>query len=266
MIVTVNQLQLIHYYYFIMGIFSLTNAFFMGFGSPFSLIFLAFYTLNSLISWYMASVARKRMSDYVIVQSLRFFMTHTILTILTVGGTTLVWVSGLIPDIFLLNMLLMANYFVLFLAGLWYILTRTDFVGSLFTVYSSRLFRKSKGFIIRVKETYWDFFGRQLVTEEDIKNYKYGTISEVDENLISAWKNRGKLQYVLECLGRIELSLARHALQYLREKLSFLKTSQSSAENERLINRTESELSEKQRDIMEYEKAFYKKAGESQLL
>ncbi len=50
MIVTVNQLRLIHYFYFIMGIFGLTNAFFVGIGTILSMPFLVFYALNSAIS------------------------------------------------------------------------------------------------------------------------------------------------------------------------------------------------------------------------
>jgi len=265
MIVTVNQLKLIHYFYFAMGIFGLTNSVFMGFGSPLSMIFLAFYAVNSGVSWYMAHVARRKMSSYVVVQSLGFFINHAIVTVLTVGGTALIWVSGLIPDLHLLSTLLMANYFAMFLAGLWYGLIRADFIRGLFTVYDSYLFKKAKAFIIRIREAYWDFFGRQLVAEGEIQGYEYGTIREVDENLLSAWKNRKKLQYVLECLGRIELSMARHALQQLREKISFLRMTPGS-EREKPIARAEGELQEKENEIMRYEKAFYRKTGESELL
>lgn len=158
----------------------------------------------------------------------------------------------------------MTNYFVLFLAGLWYTLTMTDFVRDLFTIYDSYLFKKSKGFILKIRTAYWNYFGRQLVTEEDIRRYKYGAIQEVDENLISAWKNRKKLQYVLECLGRIELSMARHALQSLKEKISFMGISPEDMHGN--LARAEGELHEKESDVIKYEEAFYKRAGESGLL
>jgi hypothetical protein len=265
MIVTINHLKLIHYFYFFMGIFGLTNAIFMGIGTPFSMIFLAFYAVNSGVSWYMANVARKRMSDYVVVQSLGFFIKHSILTVLTVGGTTLLWFSEIITDLNLLSSLLTVNYFALFLAGLWYGLIRMGFVSSLFTIYDSYLFRKAKGFMIRIRKAYMDFFGRQLVTESEIRDYGYGTIKDVDENLISAWKNRNKLQYVLECMGRIELSMARHALQELRERIILLLTSLDD-ERSRLVKRAELELRYKEGEIRKYEKAFYLKSGESEFL
>jgi hypothetical protein len=263
MIVTVDQLKLIHYFYFVMGIFGLTNALFMGFGSPFLAIFLALYMVNSSVSWYIAHVARKKMSDYVVVNSLGFFISHTLLTILTVAGTTLIWVSEIITDVYLLSALLMTNYFVFFLAGLWYCLMRLDFVRDLFTIYDSYVFTKSKGFIIKVKDKYQAYFGRSLVTDEEIREYKYGTIKEVDGNLMSAWRNKSKTQYVLECLGRIELSMTSHALERLREKISFLR---ASAEGQNSIKRAEEQLREKERNMMEYEKAFYRKTGESELL
>lgn len=265
MIITVDQLKLIHYYYFIMGIFSLTNAFFLGFTNIFSVIFLVFYVLNSSISWYVAAVARNRMKDYIILNSLKFFINHSILTAITVAGTTLIWVSEIITDIFLLNTLLLVNYFVLFFAGIWYALTRTDFVRSLFTIYDNYMFSRSKNFIIKTKEKYWNYFGRHIVSKEEIKKYKYGTNPEVDDNLRSAWSNKGKKQYVLECLGRIELSLARQALDLIRDKVSMLKSASTSVEDENLLNLNEKMMKDREEAIMEYEKEFYRKAGESEL-
>jgi hypothetical protein len=266
MIITVDQLKLIHYYYFMMGIFSLTNAILLGFTNIFSFIFLGFYILNSSISWYMAAVARKKMKDYIILNSLRFFINHSILTVITVAGTTFVWVSEIITDIFLLNALLMANYFVLFLAGLWYVLTRTDFVRSLFTVYDNYIFSRSKNFIIGIKEKHWNYYGRQIVSKEEIKKYRYGTIPEVDDNLLSAWNNKGKKQYILECLGRIELALARQALDLIRDKVSTLKSTSTNVEDENLLILNEKIMKDREEAIMEYEKEFYRKAGEGGLL
>jgi len=265
MIITPRQLKLIHYYYFAMGIFGLANAFFIGIGSPFSIIFLAFYVFNSAISWYIAHVARRKMSGYIVVQSIGFFIWHILLSVITVGMTTLVWMSGIIPEVGLLTAMMMANYFVLFMAGLWYLFTRTDFVSGLFTVYDTYLFKKSKEFMLRIKRKYRGFFGRDIVTDDEIRNYEYGTIQEVDDNLISAWKNKSKLQYVLECLGRIELSLARHVLQYLREELSSLRSS-NDPDSIRLARRAEKEIADRSKDIAQFERNFYKKTGESEFI
>lgn len=262
MIVDVKQLKLAHYFYFVMGIFGLTNAFFVGTGSPFMPIFLAFYTVNSAVGWYIAHVARRKMSDYVVVNSRGFFINHTLLTIATVAGTTLIWVSGVITDILLLNILIGVNYFALFLAGLWYCLMRLDFLRDLFTIYDNYIFAKSKGFIIRIKGKYRAYFGRTLVSDNDIREYRYGTIKEVDDNLVSAWKNKSKTKYVLECLGRIELSMASRGLEKMRERLTFLG---SSAGDQGSIERADEQIREMERDIMEYEKEFYKRAGESGL-
>jgi hypothetical protein len=261
MIITIGQLKLIHYYYFAMAIFGVVNAFFVGFDSLFSQVFLVFYILNSGVSWYIANVARKKMKDYVVIQSLRFFLNHVIITVLTVGVTLVIWISGVLTDVNLLKTLMTANYFALFLAGLWYAFSRTDFAKELFTVYDSYLFKKCKEFIIKIKDRYRNFFGGEIVSDEDIKRYKYGTNTEVDTNLVSAYQNRSKIQYVLECLGRIELSLARSAIDYLKERIGVLKISNDPA-NERLIQRAEKMLIQKERNIVDYEKAFYSKTAE----
>ncbi len=59
--------------------------------------------------------------------------------------------------------------------------------------------------------------------------------------------------------------MARHTLQQLRESISFLRMT---PDNERgnSITRTERELHEKENEILKYEKAFYRKTGESELL
>ena len=266
MIITIRQLKLIHYYYFAMGIFGLTNAILIGFGSIFSIIFIIFYVLNSGVSWYVALVARKKMTDYVIVQSLGFFVRHVAVSVLTVGATTLFWISGLVPDAGLLNTMLMANYFVLFVAGLWYMPPRTDFVGELFTIYDNYLFKKSKSFMLGVRRAHREFFGRELVTETQIRDYEYGTINDVDDNLISAWKNKSKMQYVLECLGRIEISLSRFALKIMREKLFFLGGLSDTYENQKLRDDAKRELAEREKDVNEFEKSFYRKTGESEFI
>jgi hypothetical protein len=265
MIITVGQLKFIHYFYFAMAIFGFVNAFFVGFESLFSLLFLAFYVLNSLVSWYMASVARKRMRRYVVIQSRRFLINHVILTVATVGLTLLIWVSGLVTDINLLRGLMTANYFTLFLAGLWYALSRTDLFKELFTVYDSYLFRKSRDFIIRIREKYRRHFGREIVSDKEIREYSYGTIREVDSNLMSAYQNRSKLQYVLECLGRIEMSLARHAAGMLKERIGDLRMS-TDARAQRLAQEAERTLAQKEENIREYERNFYSRAGEPGLI
>ena len=266
MIITVGHLKLIHYYYFAMGIFCFSSVFFIGFDSPFSFVFLLLYAMNSGISWYVAHIARKGMSKYVVLQSLGFFLKHVVLSVLTVGLTVTFWISGFLPDTGLINMFLMANYFVLFVAVMWYAYTRTSFVKGLFTIYDSYLFRMSKEFILKVKRNHRSFFGSDLVSDIEIRGYDYGTIKEVDNNLISAWKNKSKLQYVLECLGRIELSLARHDLKFIMQKISFWKTSPPDSENQFLIKMAENNLTEKKRDIMLFEKSFYEKTGESEFL
>jgi hypothetical protein len=139
-------------------------------------------------------------------------------------------------------------------------------VRSLFTIYDEYVFNRSKNFIIGIKEKNWNYYGRQVVSKEEIKKYKYGTIPEVDDNLLSAWKNKSKIQYVLECLGRIELALARQALELIKGKVSMLKSTSTTVEDENLLILNEKMMKDMEETIIEYEKEFYRKAGESELI
>lgn len=266
MIITVPHLKLIHYFYFAMGIFGLTSVFFVELDSMLALVFAGFYVSNSVVSWFMAYVARKKMSQFVVVESPGFFIRHFLLTVFTVLVTAMIWIYGINLDIQILNNFLMANYFVLFIAGMWYAISRADFAKELFTIYDNYVFRKAKDLIIRLKEKYSSFFGRSLVEKENIRNYGFGTIKEVDDNLISAWKNRKKLQYALECLGRIELAMARELLNSIRERLNTLRLMPGSPERMKEISHAENEFEREKKEIMDYEKVFYTKTGESEFL
>jgi hypothetical protein len=266
MIVTIKQLQAVHYYYFLMGIFSLINAIFFGFASLLSYMFIVFYVLNSIISWYVAWVARKKMSDYVVVQSAIYFIKHTILTLGLVAFTILIWVYDIIPNVLLLHLIIGANYFVIFLAAMWYGMSRFGFIKSFFTIYDSYVFRKSKGFILKLRSSNLGFFGREIISERDIDDYKYGSVDEVDDNMVSAWRNQDKKQYCMECLARIELALARQGLNYIRDKIAFLRSLPKNKQDAALLEDVEDDLIEKKVDIMEFEKSFYVKSGESKFL
>ena len=155
------------------------------------------------------------------------------------------------------------NYFVLFLAGLWYTITRTDFVSELFTIYDNYLFGKSKSYMLGVKRRHGAFFGRSLVMDSQLKGYKYGTNQDADQNFLSAWKNKGNEQFVLECLGRIEMALARDDISSMKDRLYGLKVSLD-PESQKLAEMMERQIKEKEQDIMHYEKMFYAKTGESE--
>lgn len=261
MIISVRQLKLIHYYYFAMGIFSFTNAIFAGIGTFLSYIFLVFYGIFLIISWYIAYVARKQLREYIIISSRSFFIKHIALTVGTVLLTSFIWIFGIIPEAEFLYMLMFANYLVFFMAGMWYILTRTDFVRSLFAFYDKRQFRKAKEFIIRTRKENFNYYGRELITAIDINEYQYGFIVEVDEMMESARDNRANKQYALECLGRIELALARKRLDVIGRKMTDMTAMAPTPVNLKELGKTQREFKDLEHDIIEFEKLFYEKSG-----
>jgi hypothetical protein len=263
MIITIRQLQLVHYSYFMFGIFSFVSAILLGLESIASQLFLAFYCMNSAISWYVAYVTRKRMSKYVIVQSMSYFLMHTLATLVTVAVTVSVWLLEVIPDLDLLHGIIAANYFVTILAGMWYAATRIEPVRRLFTVYDSYVFQKSRGFMAGLRHANKGFFGLDIASEKDISSYEFGKIKEVDSNMVQAWRNREKRQFCLECLARVEIALANESLKFIRNKIAYMRMLPASRADERLLRWTENELLEKKADIMRFEKGYYRKSGES---
>jgi hypothetical protein len=264
MIITVRQLQLIHYYYFIMGIFALSNAIFLGIGSPYFLLFIMFYIVNSTISWYIAVVARETMKNYIIIQSLAFAIKHMIATVAAVAIAAVIWMGGTMMEFSVLSALLMTNYMILFLAGIWYVLTRTDFAKKLFPLYDDYMFRRSRNFVIRTREKNWKYFGIRLITEREITNYKYGTLPDVDSNMLSAYRNRGQLRYVMECIGRIEMLLSQMLIERLSDEIKTARLMYRDGSSDWKLREMENMIIQERQNYKKFEMRFYEKTGEGE--
>ena len=73
--------QIAHYYFFSLGIFSLTTALIYWGNGIYPIILAAFYVAHSVISWYMSWFIHHRMVDVFIINMKKYSISHLILTV-----------------------------------------------------------------------------------------------------------------------------------------------------------------------------------------
>ncbi|HDD72629.1 MAG TPA: hypothetical protein ENG00_00895 [Candidatus Aenigmarchaeota archaeon] len=259
MYIRIEHLQAIHYFYFFIGIFTLFSAVFYGLGRIFSYLFIIFCIINTAISFYVSILAKRRLEGYIIFHSSGFILRHAVLIIVAMGTAMLLWNLDILEE--LVTTLTTVNYFVFFAALIWYLIARIGFVKKLLDAYSDYMIKEAVKLIVNTKKKNPGYFGPELVDENQIISYKYGTNPDVDNAIARVLRDKKDRNTILEALGTIEISLFRQSIESLRKRLEDLKQSGNESEipkYERLIQRGEKRL-------MEYEKIFYRKTGKEML-
>lgn len=248
-----DYFQIIHYYYFCMGIFSFTAAFMFGF--PYSLYFIVFCVLHSATSWYMSWFIEKRMKKLVVIESSGYILSHVLLTILTAGLTLFLWYYQLFLERFLIDSIIQINYFVFVLGLLWYILSRFNVVSGLFDYFDTVTLNRAKRLIISKREK----LGlRKLITDGRIKSYKPGSDPEIDSVLISAWKERKS--EIKENIYEFETRMCERIVEAFNNRIEKITSIPNpNPMDEKLIKSYKRTIMDYEKRAVEYEKFFQQK-------
>jgi hypothetical protein len=212
MYIKVQHLQYIHYFYFTIGLFSLSNSILIGMGSPFSIFLIAFYAIFMVISWLVAIGVRRMIRDYFIIDSAASITKHVLLSVLASCSAVVMWVyldQALIVSVGIVSV----NYFALFMAFVWYVFYKTKMLEKVLQSYNNRVLKKCKGLFITTR----DRKGMpKLVSDNDIRDYRYSSNGDVDSNLLSIWTNREDEGKIMEIIGEIEIILATKKIELLK--------------------------------------------------
>lgn len=251
--ISTEYFQIIHYYYFCMGMFSFTAAVIFGF--PYSMFFMIFYVLHSIISWYVSYFIQKSMRKFVIIQSREYVISHIILTILTVGSTLMLWYFQVLIETFLIDSIIFINYFVFFIGVLWYGMTKFDVVKGLFAYFDSLTFRKAKKLVIDKRI---DLGLKELVTDVVIKTYEVGSDSEIDSILVSVWDERET--NVEGNIYRLEMALCDKMIGKYRKRIHKIRSKPMvNAIDVRMMKTYERFIKDYEKSSVEYERFFKEK-------
>lgn len=248
----VEYFQMIHYYYFCMGIFSFTAA--VVFGFPYSILFMVFCILHSVISWYVAWFMQKVMKRFIVIQSSGYMFSHFILTLVVSASTLLLWYYEILIERFLIDAVIQINFFVFFLGLLWYMITRFNVAGEVFEYFDEISLRRAKSLIISKRDELG--LGR-LISDVRIKSYRPGSDPEIDSMLISVWKERKSS--LPERIHEFEVKMCEKLIENFRNNIEKIKSKPEPTPADLKILKTyERFILEYEKNSMEYEKLFRK--------
>jgi hypothetical protein len=254
--------EVIHYYYFSIGLFSFMCSIIFGFSAIYSLAFIILYVGQSSFGWYISWFMQKKMREFIIPNSISYAAVHVFFTFLVGGLTFAIWLLGALNEKLLITIILYINYFIFFLAVVWYMTIKLGVVKALFDVYDSRMMGNAKNLIIKMRDSRKDIFTKTLVSRESIKGYRTGSDPEIDELLIKAWKQKGS-EHLLKTTTEIEIALCNQLVVRLRKWISDINSkSVITPADRRGLTKYAQMVEEYARASMEYEKEVASKVPE----
>jgi hypothetical protein len=244
-----EYMEILHYYYFSIGIFSFIASLSFSFSPVYSVIFILLYFGQSSFAWYLSWIMQKRMKMLVVITTWRYAAQHVLLTFLAGGLTLFLWFINAFNEGRVVEFVLYINYAVFFMAAIWYMVIRFGVVKALFDVFDERVLQSAKKLVISTRESRKDIFTRSIISKHAVLDYRTGSAPQIDELLMNAWREKGS-DKLLRRVSEIEMALCAVTVDRLR----------------RWIERTESKgfVTPKEREtIRSYEQAIeeYAKAS-----
>lgn len=250
-----DYFQTIHYYFFCLGIISFTSIFmFWGVGI-FSYLFIIFYIAHSAISWYVSWFMFIRMRKIYIINTFRYAISHTILTIWSGGLSVLLWYVAAEYFEAVLSTLLMMNFFAVFLGVIWYVLSKWKLIDSFFDWMQSGDLRKGKA----VMHDFRKKNRLSLVDDGVIDEYLWGSDNRIDRLFLQAKKQRDeKLEEVIpDTIKDIEIALTELRIRELEKRVSEMEGAAISATEGQLLITYRNLIKSYTHKISNYQDNFY---------
>jgi hypothetical protein len=249
-----EYLEIIHYYYFSIGIFSFIAAVSFGYSAVYSAIFILLYVGQSSFAWYLSWAMQKRMKEIFVISSWRSGTEHVILTFFVGGLTLFLWYVNAFNERSMVEFMLYINYVIFFFAVIWYAVTKFGIVKTIFNVYDFTLMERAKGLVIKTREKRRDIFTRRIIGDENIKNYKTGSNPEIDDLLLNAWREKSSPR-LIKRITEIEMAMCEATVDRLRNWISKTTSQGVVTPRERAsIDRYMESLEEYAKSSMDYEK------------
>lgn len=212
--ISTDHLQIIHYYYFFMGVFSLFSAFIFSTVFPsYGLIFTMLFVLHLAISWFVSWVIVKRLRKELVFNMLHYAVKHVFVAFLTAGLTIAFWYLNILQEVAFMNAVLTINFFVFFIGAIWYVITRFGVVRKLFIFRDTMALRSAKNLAVSV--------GREagMPVPSEISSYQPGSDKDMDSLLLSIWKERESPE-VKDAVRDYYIAHYEKGIEKLRNKIS----------------------------------------------
>jgi hypothetical protein len=257
-----EYLEAIHYYYFSIGIFSLTAAISFGFSAVYSAIFVLLYIGQSSFGWYLSWIMQKKMKEVVVITSWKYAGQHVFLTFFVGAITLFLWFVNAFNEQRLVEFVLYINYFIFFIAVLWLLILRFGLVKTLLDIYDSRIIESAKNLVVKTKEMRSDIFKRSIISNNSIMNYEVGTNTDIDELLMNAWREKGT-DMLFKRISQIEIAFCTMTVDRLRRWITQTTSKGTVTPRERtIITSYEQAIEQYEKASVEYEKEVISKIPE----
>ncbi|UCD02686.1 MAG: hypothetical protein JSV63_02755 [Candidatus Aenigmatarchaeota archaeon] len=246
--------QIIHYYFFSLGMFSLTIAFTVPLSDIYSYLFISFYIIHSAISWYISWFLYKRVSAIYIIHGTIYIFNHVVLTLLSGGSAVFFYYAFRIEFQAMMSSLITINFFIIFAGFIWYFLGLTKVIERFFEWQEGWKLREGRKAVMKFRKKQ----GLFLTSEDVVKTYKWGTDSTIDSALMSIKRKAGEGIDFHEDVKALEIKLAKNRMSEMHERIVKLETGEMSESDRDLANSYLRAIKVLEKRIMDYEKRFFK--------
>jgi hypothetical protein len=247
--------QTIHYYFFCLGIFSLTTSFMFTSYNAYSYIFMSFYVVNSAISWYMSWFMHTRMKTVFVVRTASYLLTHVVLTFFSGGLAVLLYYMFQLEYEALITGFIMVNFFVIFFGLMWYILHVLKVTDRFFDWQERGKLEIGRDMVIRFREKK----GVKLIDDKTLKGYKWGTDAAIDGLFMQVKMKAEKGEDFSDIVRDIEMKLSEAKVRDIEMKIENLGKKEMSETDRHMLASYNTLIKGHEKDMLEYEKALYRK-------
>ncbi|MCD6496590.1 MAG: hypothetical protein J7K54_04935 [Candidatus Aenigmarchaeota archaeon] len=244
--------QTIHYYFFSLGVFSLTTALMFTEYSIYTFIFVGFYVAHSAISWYMSWFMHRKMKLVYIIQRSSYIVNHMVLVLVAgLGAVGFGYIFRESYDAVMTSMITL-NFFVVFLGIMWYAIGATRIAERFFDWREEGRLSRGRDMLLAFRKKRF----LELVSDAAVKGYKWGSDPQIDGLFMDLKMLAGQGRDFSEKAKEIEIKLAEAEIAGLEKKMANLGDSEA---DKSLAESYMNAIKSKRKAIMEYEKAFYRK-------
>lgn len=249
--------QTIHYYFFSLGVISLTSAFLMLSFDVISYIFIAFYIINSVISWQISVYLHTRSKDVFIIKTKKYIINHMVLIFWSAALSVFLWylfheVHGAV-----INSLISINFFIIFLTFFWYVIGKMGISKKYFSFKNKMALDSAK----KIVENFNKKENIKLRGEDVIKSYEWGSSYKIDELFHKAKKieKSGSHFEMMAVVRDIIIAIYEKRIFDLEEKIEEIgKVEINDAEKE-LMKSYQKLILDYRKELINFEKVYKSK-------
>ncbi len=250
-----EHFQIVHYYFFSLGMFSLTIAFMFPLESVFSFMFMSFYAVHSAIAWYMSWFLHKRVKAIYIIQGASYIFHHVVLTVIS-GGIAIAFYY-LFADSFeaMMTSILTINFFVIFLGFLWYFMGAMKIAERFVDWQEERKLQVGREMVMRFRKKRMI----DLLDDETIKSYKWGSDNAIDQAFMDIKMKSEMGSDFGDAVKDVEVRISELKIRELENKIMNIEKGEVTPADANLVKSYRDAIKQQERRVMDYEKRFYKR-------